>query len=266
VLDSGTYRNWPVVESYGYFGSDATDPAELRRSARNDLERYATVRISEQTVEGVRSMAEGGYEVDTREGTVRCRSIVLATGVRDELPEVEGLNEHYGRSVFHCPHCDGYEARGKPVVVIGCDDGAINVAKQVSEWASRVTVVVRNTDEDRYPPPARIPGVEVRPKRAMRIVGSDQTVSAVELDDGQAVPADLIFFSTDPRPTNELARSLGCRLDDAGCVCVDENGMTTTVGVYAAGDVVPGRKIIQVAAASGAVAGIGCAEFLARTE
>ena len=119
VLDSGEYRNRWVERTHGYLGADPVAPAELLHRIREQLGAYPEVEVRNARAEGVRREADDTFTVDVGGETLRARRLVLATGVRDRFPEVEGFFEHYGASVFHCPTCDGYEARDRPVVVFG---------------------------------------------------------------------------------------------------------------------------------------------------
>jgi thioredoxin reductase len=263
VLDSGEYRNRWAEASHGYLGRDPANPAELLARARDDLRAYPTAEVRHARVVKVAVCdADGGFEVVTEGERLTGRRLVLATGVKDEFPDVEGFLEHYGASVFHCPSCDGYEAKGRPVVAIGWSEQVVGFALELRGWASRVTVVTdgrrfegdggqRNTLERH--------GVAVREETALELVGSRGDLRAIQLDGGETVECQLGFFSIAHHPVTGLGEQLGCERDQDGYLIVDANGATTVPGVYAAGDVTPGLQLVQVAAGSGATAGVGCA-------
>jgi thioredoxin reductase len=147
VLDSGEYRNRWADASHGYFSRDPANPAELLVRARADLAAYPTAEVRHALAVKAASDGDDCFEVVTERERFVARRLVLATGVRDQFPEVEGFFEHYGASVFHCPSCDGYEAKGRPVVAIGWSGQVAGFALELLGWASQVTVV---TDGRRF--------------------------------------------------------------------------------------------------------------------
>jgi thioredoxin reductase len=147
VLDSGEYRNRWADASHGYFSRDPANPSELLARARADLGAYPTAEVRHALAVKAAPDGEDRFEVVTETERFVARRLVLATGVRDQFPEVEGFFEHYGVSVFHCPSCDGYEAKGRPVVAIGWTEQVAGFALELLGWASQVTVV---TDGRRF--------------------------------------------------------------------------------------------------------------------
>jgi thioredoxin reductase len=147
VLDSGEYRNRWADASHEYFSRDPANPAELLARARADLAAYPTAEVRHALAVKAASDGDDCFEVVTETERFVARRLVLATGVRDQFPEVEGFFEHYGASVFHCPSCDGYEAKGRPVVAIGWSEQVAGFALELLGWASQVTVV---TDGRRF--------------------------------------------------------------------------------------------------------------------
>jgi thioredoxin reductase len=192
---------------------------------------------------------------------------VLATGVVDAFPDVKRFFDHYGADVFHCPTCDGYEARDRRVVVFGWSEDVAGFALDLLNWAREVTVVTDGTEFEggaaRRAALSRN-GVSVLEDVAEVLVGRRGGLEGVRLRGGRTVPCELAFFSIAHRPRNELAAVLGCALTAEGCVVVDGDQETTVPGVYAAGDVVPGLQLVQVATAQGTVAGVKCALSLRR--
>lgn len=191
--------------------------------------------------------------------------LILATGVEDAFPQVEGFFDHYGASVFHCPSCDGYEARGRNVVVLGWSEHVAAFTVTLLDWAASVTLV---TDGRRFPGDEEQRealasyGVRVFEDVAERFVGTRGSLTGVTLRGGEELPCEMAFFSVAHKPRNALARMLGADTTPEGCVVVDADNQTTVPGLYACGDLTPGMQLIQVAAAKGAVAGINAAQSL----
>jgi thioredoxin reductase len=262
VLDTGTYRNRWVEMSHGYFGFDPAPPSDLHEAARKGLERYPTVEVREALAETACCRDDGLFSVRVEGDDVIARRLVLATGVRDAFPDITGFLEHYGSSVFHCPTCDGYEAKDRPVVVVGWSENIVGFALTLLNWASTVTVVTDGrTFEGDEAARRRLndEGVAIREDTAIAMRGERGELEGLELRSGELVECDLAFFSIAHHPVTDLAEALGCDLDEEGYVIADDKGMTTIKGVYAAGDLTPGLQLVQVAAAKGAVAGVACA-------
>lgn len=263
VVDSGDYRAQTVESSHGYLGRDPQRPLEFLSAARHQLLDYPTVQLRRAKADSAQRLTDGSFEIGCDDGqVVRAARVVLATGVDDTFPQLEGFAEHYGASAFHCPACDGYSAEDRDVVAFGWDMRLVGFATSLLNWARSVTVLTSGRtfvgDEacrevlDRH-------AIEVVPTAAVRMVGTRGDLRGVQLEDGRLVPASLLFFSVAHTPRADLARQLGCRIAAEGYVAVDESGCTSVEGVYAAGDVVPGLQLVQVAAAQGCVAGVGAA-------
>jgi thioredoxin reductase len=259
VVDSGDYRNAEVVSTHGYLGRDPSAPADLRAEARAGAEQYESLFWRSGRVTRA-ARIDDGFELAIDGDVVRAKRIVLATGVGDVRPEIDGVHTHYGASLFHCPSCDGYEARDQPVVVLGWDAHVAGFALNLLDWARAVTVVTDgrtfNGDDSSRAALARhgIRLVEDAPAR--ELCGPRGALSGVRLESGEVIEATMAFFSLAHQPHNELAAMLGCALSSEGCVVADSEGHTSVEGVYAAGDLTPGVQLVQVAAAKGAVAGV----------
>ena len=263
VVDSQEYRSAAVERSHGYLGRDPQTPVELLARGREELLAYPTASIRRTSVTSVGRRPDGLFDVRLADGALVAHRVVLATGVRDVFPSVRGFDEHYGASVFHCPACDGYEARDRDVVALGWDAHLVGFASTLLNWARSVTVVTngrRFAGDEACRDTLHGNGIELVEQDAAELVGSRGDLEAVLLASGRRLPASLVFFSLAHVPQVDLATGLGCALDDEGYVVVERDGRTTVEGVYAAGDLTPGLQLVQVAAASGTVAGVGAAQ------
>ena len=262
VVDSGVYRAAQVETSHGYLARDPQQPMELLETAREQLTAYKTVQIRSGRVMTVEKDGERFRVTLEGAGTLRACRVILATGVADACPDLENFSEHYGASAFHCPSCDGYGAAERDVIAYGWDERLVGFASSLLDWAKSVTVLTGGHRFDGDEACLHVlgqHGIEVVETRAERLVGHRGALEGVELADGRLVRGSLLFFSVAHEPRSELARQLGCRLDDDGHVAVDGNGETTVSGVYAAGDLAPGMQLVQIAAAKGTIAGINAA-------
>lgn len=265
VLDSDEQRNRWVEQAHGYLGDDPVDPTALMERARQQLSVYPETEIRHCRVDAARREHDGTFTLEAGGEVVRARRLVLATGVKDRFPEVAGFFDHYGASVFHCPTCDGYEARYADVVVFGWSAEVAGFALTLAGWARSLTVVTDGRPfegEEHHRKRLSERHVDVVEDEAVELVGGRGDLRGVRLASGDLLTCQLAFFSIAHEPVNALARQLGCQLTEEGCVEVDDEAATTVAGVYAAGDLTPGLQLLQVAAAKGTVAGVACAQSL----
>jgi len=259
VLDSQEYRSGRVERSHGYLGRDPQKPTELIERGREEVLAYPTVEIRQRKAGSLRRREDGLFEVDD---DLLAHRLLLATGVKDAFPDVGGFDEHYGASVFHCPSCDGYEARDRHIVAIGWDPHLVGFAATLKNWAASVTVVtngVRFQGDEGCRGELAGCDIDLMERNAVRFLGRRGELTGVELDGGEVLEASMALFSLAHQPRVELGVSLGCELDDEGYYAINSKGLTSVPGVYAAGDSTPGLQLVSVAAASGVVAGVACA-------
>jgi len=262
VVDSGDYRSGMVERSHGYLGRDPQTPAELLERGREEVCAYPTAEIRPGRVSRVERREDGLFAVGD---DLVCHRLVLACGVLDAVPDIEGFATHYGASVFHCPACDGYESRDRDVVAVGWDAHLVGFSSTLLNWARSVTIVTagrRFKGDEACRATIAGNGNELVEQGAVRFVGERGALRGLELDGGRVLPTSLVFFSLAHSPRTDLAAALGCAVDDEGYVVVDAEGRTSVPGVYAAGDLTPGLQLVQRATASGAVAGVGAAQSL----
>ena len=266
VVDGQDQRNKQVEVSHGYLGRDPQKPADLLERGQEEVLAYPTARIRQGEVKRIERRADGLFEVDD---DLLAHRVVLACGVKDAFPDVEGFFDHYGASVFHCPACDGYEARDRHVVALGWDAHLVGFAATLQDWACSVTVVtngLRFRGDDACRTQLDEHGITLLEQDAVRFLGERGDLQGVELGDGRVLPASMVMFSVAHSPRTDLADAVGCRLDDEGYVEVDGHGETSVPGVYAAGDLTPGLQLSLVAAASGVVAGVAAAQSFHGTD
>lgn len=259
VLDSQEYRSKDVERSHGYLGRDPQKPTELLERGREEVLAYPTVEVRQRSASSARRREDGRFEVDD---DLLAHRVVLACGVQDAFPAVEGFSEHYGASVFHCPSCDGYEARDRHVIALGWDPHLVGFAETLKNWAASVTVVtngIRFQGDDSCRTELAEHEIDLLERDVVRFLGSRGDLTGVELDGGEVLEASMVLFSVAHEPRVELAKQLGCDLDDEGYVAVNSKGLTSVPGVYAAGDLTPQLQLVSVAASSGVVAGVACA-------
>jgi thioredoxin reductase len=234
VLDSGSYRNAAAEQMHNFLTHDGTPPPELRAAARQELKEYPTVEVRELEATAI-APVDGGFEVSTSQGGHLARRIILATGVRDDLPDVPGLAELWGTVAVHSPFSHGHELAGRTVVVQG-GPHAPNIALMMARIAASVVLV----DDGHQPTDAEVEalaeaGVDWRTATVTRLRTSGAR-AVVAVDNGPDIVVDGFFVRSAFEQSAPFAETLGLELLPSGCVAVDAFGHTSLPGVYAAGD------------------------------
>jgi thioredoxin reductase len=262
VLDSGEPRNAPAAHMQNVLGWDGRPPADLRAAGRRDLRDYPAVAVRDVAATAA-SRDDGAFTVTLAGGdAVRTRRLVLASGVVDDLPDIPGLRERWGRSVLHCPYCHGYEVRGRALAVLGAGVHQAFIATLLRRSYSDDVVLLTDGGDVPVPDVLAAEGIAVREQPLARLDGRDGGLEQVVFGDGTTLARDAIFRGGPFRQRSTLAVDLGCALLDDGTVEVDDVGRTSVPGVVAAGDMarrasLPGpQAAVSVAAAAGMIAAV----------
>jgi thioredoxin reductase len=248
VADGGPRRNAPADHMNNFVSRDSIAPADFRREARAQLAKYPNVSFRDQQVETVT-----GARGDFRAGAIHARRVLLATGLIDQLPELEGIAPLWGHSVFQCPYCHGWEARQGRWGYYAPDATASHVGPFVTMlrgWSPEVTLFTDRVGDDvrRNLVAAE---VEIESAGVKRLVGVGGQIEAVELADGRRVACDALLMHPPQRQVG-LVRALGVALDDEGFVKTDPMTRETSIpGIYAAGDLTTRGQAAVLAAAAG---------------
>jgi thioredoxin reductase len=257
LCDAGTPRNAASVALHGYLTRDGTPPLELLRLGHADLAPYGIQFRAARVTDVGRGADE--FEV-TIEGTehVRARSVLLATGVRDQLPSIPGIEECYGISVHHCPYCDGWEHRDERLVVIGQGSAGAGLSLSLKTWSDHVVLCTngpsRLTRKQREQLGAR--QVPIHEEPIARVEHVDGRVQQLIFSEAKAVPCDGVFFSGRQTQQSDFAKRLGCEFTRKGTVKTDHLGETCIPGIFVVGDASRDVQFVIVAAAEGAKAGV----------
>ena len=257
VIDAGRRRNRFARHSHGFLGQDGRDPGVIVAEARAQLLAYPTVRWIDGTVtEAVptRDMFELGLD----DGAVlSARRLVLATGVSDRLPEIPGLAERWGDTVFHCPYCHGYELGGGPVGVLAASRLSLHHALMLPDWGKTTLFlngVFEPDAEERRQLAAR--NVDVESVPVAHLSGSGQV--DIHLADGREIRLAGLAVMPRTRPSSPVAERLGCALEDGPAgpfIRTDDSKETTISGVFACGDATRPMGNVALAVSDGSIAG-----------
>ncbi len=253
---------------HGFLTRDGTPPSELLRVAREQLAPYETVELRSAEVVDA-SRGRDGFEVRCADGTrLRARMLLLATGVVDELPALEGLEQFYGQSVHHCPYCDGWEWRDQPLAAYGRGDAGAGLALGLMVWSRDVVLCADGPAElsARMGQRLALLGIPVREARVLRLEGTGGRLERIVFEGGEALERRALFFTTDQRQASELPARLGCRFTEQGAVNTGECEATNVPGLYVCGDASREAQFVIVAAAEGAEAGMAINKALLEAE
>ena len=255
VLDTNEPRNYASHALHGFLTRDGTHPRELRRIGREQLRQYDTVKLVMKRATAA-TCVEGGFELIVEGGKrIGCRKLLLATGVVDELPPLDGIEEFYGRSVHHCPYCDGWENRDKPLVVYSKTANGVGLATELLLWSTDVVLCTDGARLERKHI-ERLQRHEIPwyPNRIERLDGTRGQLRRVVFTDGTAIARRAMFFSMPQRQRSDIAAQLGCRFTRKGAVRTGEYEASDIPGLYVAGDASKLVQLVIVAAAEGAKA------------
>lgn len=257
LCDSGPRRNAAARHVQGFVTRDGVPPGEFRRIAREQLQPYPSVEVRDVAIGAIR--AEGpGFIVTLDDTSLSTRRVLLCTGMVDVLPDLPGLAEVWGTSVFQCPYCHGWEVQDLPFGYLATKPLAIDWVPLLRGWSDDVTLFTDGrfdvTDAQREH--LRAAGVMLEARRVERLVlrdgpdGAPSELAALRLTDGTEVPRRVLFYHP-PQHQTSLVTGLGLSTDDNGFVVVDAMGQTSIPGIHAAGDLTTMMQSATMAAASG---------------
>ncbi len=253
---------------HAYLSRDGIPPTRFLEISRRELLRYPGVRFRAAEVVSARRRAAGFDVTLAGEKVVSARKLLIATGLFDIVPRIPGIDELFGRTVFQCPYCDGWEMRGKRIAVYGRRQRGFQMARAMTAWARDIVLCTDgpsrySAEERRQLQRNRITVVE---KKVAALEGVRGRLRAVRFADGERLPRDSLFFDTPSRGQSSLARSLGCRFGRHGGVQCGDYEATSVPGVFVAGNITRDVQLSIVAAAEGARAAFGINRALTRED
>jgi thioredoxin reductase len=265
VCDVGNPRNAPARIFNGYLSRDGSTPGEFLQISRDQLRRYDTVELRKAKVESAVRGDEGfAVTLDTAE-RIASRLLLIATGLVDELPDLENLKQFYGKTAHSCPYCDGWEHRGEPIVVAGGSQDAADLAIEMLLWSKDVVLCTNGPLECDAKARQHMKrcGVRVIETLIARLEGEGDALHGVRFSDGSFLPRKALFFSPGQHQRSSLAEQLGCKFcEEDGCIHCDENAATCIPGLYAAGNASRGVQLVIAAAAEGTLAAVAMNNLL----
>jgi thioredoxin reductase len=226
------------------------------RRARAEAIRFGATVIPEEVLSV--TPLDKGFEVRTAHGVHRAHKVLMATGVRDRIPQLPGFAACYGESVFHCPYCDGWEVRDRALAAFGPLEQTAPLALKLRSWSERVTLFTEG--------PARLNAkqvavletahISVRSEGVVGLIHTAERLQAVELGTGERVPCDALFFGHGHEAASTLTADMGCAHLETGVVVTDRRQRTRIPGLFVAGDAAINTHFVSVACAEGAKAAV----------
>jgi thioredoxin reductase len=248
VADGGSRRNAAAGHMNNFVSRDGIPPADFRREARAQLAKYPNVSFRDEKVDAIT-----GQRGDFHAGAVRARRVLLATGLIDQPPQIEGLAPLWGHTVFQCPYCHGWEARERRWGYYAPDATAPHIGvfvMQLRGWSTEVMLFTDTLPDDLR---SRLLAAKIRIESAAvaRLIGTGSRLEAVEMAGGRRISCEALLMHP-PQTQVALVRALGIALDDDGFVKIDPMTRETSIpGIYAAGDLTTRAQAAILAAAAG---------------
>ncbi|NEE02521.1 NAD(P)/FAD-dependent oxidoreductase [Phytoactinopolyspora halotolerans] len=265
VVDAGEPRNAPAEHMHGFLSRDGSSPSDMLSIGREEVHRYGG-RILADQVRDIERSGDGRFAVRlATDSVLHARAVLVATGLRDELPEIPGVRERWGSDVLHCPYCHGYEVRDTALGVLGGDvrEFSLHQAFLLRRFSTDVTFFphrIELSDDER----TRLIANDVRIADGVvtGLVVQDGRLRGVEVDGCRTVPRAAVFVAPRFIPNDVLLTGLGCAVGENGWVVTDPGGRTSVPGVWAAGNVVDPRAQVVTAAGAGSAAAIALNGYL----
>lgn len=256
VIDGGQRRNRFVEYSHGFLGQDGKNASAIASEGKTQLMAYKTVSWVEGQATSVTRQDDGFAVAVEGQQTYQARRLILATGVTDDLPTIEGLAERWGRSIFHCPYCHGYEIDNGRIGVLASGPLSQHHAMMLPDWG-KVTLFTNNCYEPDAEQLAALHkrGVTIETAAVRRISG----VATVELQDGRQLTMDGLFTMSTIRINSPFAEQLACEMTEGpmgAVIRTNEIKATSVAGVFACGDAARMAGNVATAVADGAMAGV----------
>ncbi len=265
ICDNNQPRNARSKALHGYLTRDGIPPLEFRRIAREQLKAYANIEVNDVEICDA-TYTEDGFEVLGEDGSRFCsKFLVIASGITDVLPQLEGIEDMYGTSVFHCPYCDGWENRDKPFAVYGRIDEAIEFALELKTWSSDIVLC---TDGDELSDTQKLMlsthGIGLQQDPIQRLEGRDGQLEKIVFASGEELMRSVLFVGPRQFQKSALAEKFDLEQEGAGV----KTGKLQEVrqGLYVIGDAVKSVQLAIVAAAEGAEAAFSINTALQKIE
>lgn len=257
IIDSGYPCNRQTPYSHNFITLDGERPSEIAKKAKSQVMVYPTVRFYDgMAVHGEKT--EIGYEIGTQTGdTFQAKKLIFASGIKDVMPDIDGLQECWGISVIHCPYCHGYEYRGKKTAIMANGERAFHIASLVHNLTTDVTVLTQGKPDFSVDQIDKLKkhNISIIETDVVKIVHENGYVKYLVFRDGNSIPFDAVYAALSFEQRSDIPTKLGCDLTDLGHIRVDMSQKTSIEGIFACGDNSSMMRSVAYAVASGNIAG-----------
>ncbi|WP_260288735.1 NAD(P)/FAD-dependent oxidoreductase [Peribacillus aracenensis] len=258
LFDNGTNRNRVTQESHGFITREGIKPAEFKEIGLDEIKSYPSVQYLENTVSKITKQSNGWFKIVTMEDAeYLSEKIILATGVQEIFPSNLNIKQYYGKSLFSCPYCDGWELQDQSLIVISeNEEYTTHIGKLVSNW-SKDLVIATNGHELSNPTMNELSrnNITVITEPIKNLHGEDGYLKKVEFYSGHQIERFGGFIVPSYIRPNQFAEELGCEIKENGAIVTDDSGRTTQKNIYTAGETSKlGQSLLIIAASEGAKA------------
>lgn len=268
LFDTGRQRNRRSSGMHNYLTRDDILPGDFIQLAHREIKKYG-IPLKKLAIRSANKNDNGTFAVKDSNGTVyQTKKVLVATGLTDIVPELEGIQEFYGHSVFHCPYCDGWEVRDKKMGIYARNKNGFELALSLTTWSRFVTYF---TDGKKYLSPEQLRvlqqyNIPVVTARIQRLEGSGARIKSILTKNNERHACDALFFVNGYSQQCDLVKELGCTISKKNVVLTNKLQQTNVPGVYVAGDAARDMHFVVVAAAEGAKAAVTINKELQKEE
>jgi thioredoxin reductase len=269
LCDTGTPRSWASKEMHGFLTRDGIAPAQFLRLAHEELARYPGVVLRAAEVTAAARAANGSFAVTIgRQRRVRSRKLLIATGVFDHLPALDGIEQFFGTSVFQCPYCDGWEVGDAPIAVYGKRQRGFEMARAMTAWSNDIVLCTDGAAMLSETAKSHLDrnGIPILQERIERLAGARGQLQEIVFRNGCRLKRAALFFDMPCSAQSKLAESLGCQFARHGGIKCGQYEATSVPGVFVAGNIIKDVQLAIVAAAEGTRAAFGINRALTRED
>lgn len=269
LCDTGTPRSWAAKEMHGFLTRDGVPPAEFRRLAHKELARYPNVEFCVVEVTTATRIVNGHFSVTLhKRRRVHSRKLLIATGVFDHLPKLDGIEQFFGTSAFQCPYCHGWEMRDAPIAVYGKRRRGFEMARAMTAWSNNIVLCTDGAARLSGAEKAHLQrnGIPVIEERIECLEGSRGKLREIVFRGGRRLKRAALFFDTPSSSQSQLAEALGCQFARHGGIKCGQHEATSVPGVFVAGNIIKDVQLVIVAAAEGTRAAFGINRALTRED
>ena len=257
IFDNGRPRNQWSKSMNGFITRDCIDPKDFIKKARKDVLKYGVTMLDKTILKASRN--KNKFKVVDEDGTeYESHKMLLATGLCDRVPVINGIDELYGISVHHCPYCDGWESRDKKLAAYGRDRDGIGLALSLKTWSDDVVLVTHGTKKLTAADKRLLTknNIEIYTQDIHRLKGKNGHLHEIIFEDGTSIPCQALFFSTGSYQHSEIGKQLGANFTVKGVIKTGKVQQTNIEGFYVAGDAAKDMQLVIVAAAEGTKAAV----------